>query len=670
MRAVRAPAAALVAASLLLAAAGCASKGVSLRSVPRNPLSDSLKLSSYWGPEPTPRTMQVLRVSHLDGKLDGPRRELLDGLQAAIDREPSADKVYAFAELAYLGGKEAEEDDPALAVDLYGASVLYAYHYLFDDFLANVRNPYDPQFRGACDLYNAALEGALRLVCDSGELVPGRTRTICTAVGNWDINCVLCSSNWRPEDIDHFKFASDYEIKGLKNHYRRHGLGVPLIAVRKPYANEPALAKYYPPDLSFPVTAFVRPSPHPGPSADGQAMHHQASLELYDPLTTPDIAVAHRYVPLESDLTTPLAYFLSKPELDTLAWIGLLSPDLLLRMRPDRPDPISGIYMAQPYEPGKIPVVMVHGLWSTPMTWIEMFNDLRSSPEIREKYQFWFYLYPTGQPFWLSAAQLRRDLAEIRQVLDPHWQQPALGRMVLVGHSMGGLVSRLQTFDSGIDYWALASEKPFQEVQAEPEVQQRLADTFFFRPDPTVRRVVTLGTPHRGSDFSNQTTQWLLGKLITYPQRLLTRRERLFLDNEGFFDDDSLLRVDTSIDSLSPESPIFPAMLASRRPGDVRYHNIVGVIPDDKWWLSLFSGGDGVVEEESARMTDVVSEVTVPADHTGVHSHPLAVNEVRRILLQHLHELQAPAPVANAALPWPTHGPQPAVNPAGGHYLR
>ena len=73
-----------------------------------------------------------------------------------------------------------------------------------------------------------------------------------------------------------------------------------------------------------------------------------------------------------------------------------------------------GLYMVQPYEPGKIPVLMVHGLWSSPMTWMEMFNDLRSQPEIRDHYQFWFYLYPTGQPFWLSAAQLRRDLAKVR----------------------------------------------------------------------------------------------------------------------------------------------------------------------------------------------------------------------------------------------------------------
>ena len=109
--------------------------------------------------------------------------------------------------------------------------------------------------------------------------------------------------------------------------------------------------------------------------------------------------------------------------------------------------------MLEPYEPGKIPVLMVHGLWSSPMTWMEMFNDLRSVPEIRKHYQFWFYEYPTGQPFWVSAAQMRHDLAKLRDVLDPRHLEPALDQMVLVGHSMGGLVSRLQTVDSGDGYW-------------------------------------------------------------------------------------------------------------------------------------------------------------------------------------------------------------------------
>ncbi len=615
--------------------------GARLRSVPRNPLVEQLQLVARGGPQPSERTIQVLRVCNLEDDLKGNPSGLLQKLQAAIERHPTPEKVYAFSELAYLGAKKAELHDKQLALDLYGASVMYAYHYLFDEHFARSRNPYDPQFRAACDLYNTALESCLRIVCKGGKLVPGATATINTAAGSWDITCVLHGGRWKTEDIDHFEFVSDYEIKGLTNHYRTHGLGVPLIAVRRSYKGEPAAAKYYPIDLSFPVTALLRPVQRGTAPAGLNSARHQAVLELYDPLSSTDTQVAGRCVPLESDLTTPLAYFLSKPEFEILATVGLFRPEELLKMRPDRPDPIMGLYMCQSYEPGKIPVLLVHGLWSSPMTWMEMFNDLRSSPEIREHYQFWFYLYPTGRPFWISAAQLRRDLAEARQVLDPYHQEPALDQMVLVGHSMGGLLSRLQTIHSKDDYWNLVSHQPFQKVKAEPEVLDKLHDTFFFTPNPSVRRVVTIGTPHRGSRFSNQTTQWMLGKLISLPQMLVRSQQKLFRENRGLFRDDTLLEIETSIDSLSPDLPLFPVMLAGRRPMWVKYHNVIGLAPADQWWNSWMADSDGVVTRESAHIDDVVSEITVPSAHATIHSKPAAVLEVRRILLEHLAELRS-----------------------------
>ena len=216
--------------------------------------------------------MQLLRVYNLTDALQGDSRELLENLQHITEQEPSADKVYAMSELAYLSARKIEKQDKAKALDLYGAAVLHAYAFLFDDRLAATRNCYDPQFRGACDLYNSALESALRLSCDRGELRPGTTKTIHTAAGTWDITCVLRGGVWQPDDFDHFEFVSDYEMKGLKNHYQTHGLGVPLIVVRRSYKGEPEAARYYPPGLSFPVTAFLRPVSGPNQAGRNQGL--------------------------------------------------------------------------------------------------------------------------------------------------------------------------------------------------------------------------------------------------------------------------------------------------------------------------------------------------------------------------------------------------------------
>ena len=622
---------------LLLAAtiAGCASssnKWVKLRTTPRNPLTETLGLLTRQGPKPTERTIQLLRRYDLQDRLDGNRDELLAELDAIDQREPSREHVYAMAELAYVGGKRAHQSGKKdRALELYGSAVLHSYRYLFDEKYAVASNPYDPEFRRACDLYNTALESMLRIVQTKGNLRPGTVHLIQTANHDCQLEIQLKSDDWHAEDFAHFEFVSDYEVHGLRNHYHNYGLGVPLIAVRKKHEEAEDSEQFYPDDLSFPVTAFlrVRTEWRPGENVD------HAVLELYDPLDQPKVQIANAQVPLETDLSTPLAHTLSQPSLDDnrLSTLGLLNPGKV--------EKIQGLYMLEPFQADKIPVVMVHGLWSSPVTWMEMFNDLRSDPQVREHYQFWFYLYPSGQPFWFSASQMREDLAHMKQTLDPENQYLALDQMVLVGHSMGGLVSKLQTVDSGNEFWATLSDRPFSELQGEEEIRNGLEKTFFFESNPAVRRVVTIGTPHRGSEFANDTTRWLGRKLIKIPSMIMQGRHQLVASNPGFFRKGAPLDVSTSIDSLAPESPLLPVLLEADHGPWVRYHNIVGEVPKSglTGWL-VGGSGDGVVSLASAQLENVQSQITVPADHVSVHRHPQSILEVRRILMRHVEELR------------------------------
>ena len=638
---------AILVALLTITAAGCASqKMVALRATPRSPFGDQLIFSGGGGLTPGNRTLQFLQVNDLAGALEGDPQTLLQKAQAVLEKEPGADTLYCIAELSFIQAKRVEASKPQLALDFYGAAVLNAYQYLFDDRYRATRNPYDPHFRGACDLYNTALEAALRLVRKdkTQSMLPDTNYVIQTAGGTWDITCKLREGNWRREDFGRFEFASDYEILGLKNHYHTYGLGVPLIAVRQKYADQPPVASYYPDALSFPVTAMLRPAPELStvdPSSPRSVRRH-AVLDLYDPLVTDDLVVSNVRVPLESDLTTPLAYFLRNPAFD-VPTDGLLRPERLLA-QVNGTRPLTGLWMVQPYEPGKIPVLMVHGIWSSPMTWMAAFNDLRSIPEIRDHYQFWFYLYPTAEPFWVSAARLRRDLATIRQTLDPAHREPALDQMVIVGHSMGGLVSRMQTIYSGNDFWNAVSSQPLEAVKASPEVREWLRECFYFEPNPSIRRVVTIATPHHGSTKSNQTTQWLAATAISLPTMIQQSQDALFRNNKGMFPENSLVRITNSVKALSPQTPIFPILLAGQPLRGVAYNNIIGQIPR-RGLYSKSAPWDGLVTCESAHL-DNVPEVVVEADHSTVHTHPKAILEVRRILLEHLDELRgfAPAP--------------------------
>lgn len=618
--------------ALLLIVSGCAGQRyASVRKAPENPLAEKLQLASWSGPRPSERTMQTLRRYGLEEKLSSDTSEVLISLQRSIDRDPLPEAHYAFAELAYLAGNRRQLLDERGALDLYGAAVTHAYLFLFNDRPGCRPNPYDPEFRSACDVYNASLESALRIVSKQGGLLPGHQHHIATCDREIELAVVARDRAWAADDFDHFEFVSDYEVGGLPNHYRSYGLGVPLIAVRKRGAADDPREKYYPEGLSFPVTAFLRvhPEGQQPRSADGT---YRTSLELYDPLATAHTQVGATRVPLESDLTTPLAYFLDKPSQVDLSTLGLF--------RPDRTEPLRGLYMVRPYEPGKIPVLMVHGLWSSPLTWMEMFNDLGSDPALRDRYQFWFYLYPTGTPLWISAADLRSDLARARTELDPGGRDGALDQMVIVGHSMGGLLGKLQTVDGGDDFWQVVSRQPLDQVKAEPQVRDSLAQTFYFQRNPGVKRLITIGTPHRGSNFSNNATQWVFRRLIRMPQMLLHINDQLYRDNPDAFPEESLLSVRTGIDSLAPSSPILPVIYRAPRQPGLRHHNIVGVVSRDRLLGRVAAKSDGIVKFESAHLEDVDSELVVDADHVHVHRHPLAVLEVRRILLEHLNEVR------------------------------
>lgn len=641
----------LAVALIALTLGGClstATQYVKVRNAPENPLTESLSLSAWSGPKPSERTMQVLRRYDAVSDLEGDPHQLMLKFQKITEKEQAIELAHATAELAYIAGKKTESNNEKTALDYYETAVAYAYLYLFDPRYGPARNPYDPQFRGACDLYNSALESALRIVHKNKQLIPGSSHVIESSNRRCDVTIVLRSTRWRPEDFERFEFVSDYEVSGLTNHYQTYGLGVPLIAVRKCRDPENPVEKYYPPELSFAVTAFLRVMPNVTTAEAGldTTAPKQVLLELYDPLEATDIEAAGRRVPLESDGSTALAYYLSSPKLK------LGEFETLGFLRPDLGEKATGLYMLEPYDPNRIPVVMIHGLWSSPLTWMEMFNDLRSDPTLRKNYQFWFYLYPTGQPFWNSAGRFREDLAELRRRVDPTFAAPALDQMVLVGHSMGGLVAKLQTVESRDDYWKIVSDQPFQEVKANEETRARLEKMFYFHPNPSIRRVVTIGTPHHGSSFANNTTRWLAHKVIKLPTMNMLVRDELIQENPGIFRDPAMLQVKTSIDSLAPDSPILPVLLESPVGPSTKYHNIVGVVPSQSWWHSVSGKSDGIVAYDSAHLEGVASEIVVSADHMHVHRHPASVLEVRRILQEHLLELNQPTvPPPNYEVP-------------------
>lgn len=614
---------------------GCASRQlVRLRERPNNPLAGQLKLYAQGGPRPSERTRHLLRDLGMPDSCRGDVRGLILEVQQRSGSLPGRelDLLHTLAELNYIAARRVEHRSPADATSLYLASIARSYEYLFDPRRETARERAGQELGEAVALYNTALEDCLRLARAEGNFRPGQVLQLNSEGADFRVSIVPRGQGWRAEDFDHFEFVSDYDLTGLRNHHRTEGLGVPLIAVRK--GQEPRVGKeqYYAPNLSFPVTAFLRLEWRD----DGRGFAPHSQLELHDPLEAATVRVGDHDVPLQSDISTPLAHFLSQPATRHLDTLGLL--------RPDKARQLAGLYMLQPYQPDKIPVLMVHGLWSSPMTWMETFNDLRSDPQLRDRYQFWFYLYPTGVPFWETSADLRERLAQVQDVFGEEQSEPVLDNMVLVGHSMGGLISRMMVVNSGDRFWNQIASKPLDQIEATPEMKDEIQRVFFFEGQPSVGRVVTIATPHRGSDYSNGITRWLGRQIISLPGKTVKVTHAILTANPGTFRTNESAGPSTSVDSLSPKSPILQVLAETPNPESVKHHNVVGISHPPSRLLGRFSDvrreqSDGVVGYSSAHLERVESEIEVSAPHSGVQAHPDTIAELRRILFLHLDEI-------------------------------
>jgi pimeloyl-ACP methyl ester carboxylesterase len=339
-----------------------------------------------------------------------------------------------------------------------------------------------------------------------------------------------------------------------------------------------------------------------------------------------DVMVGDKKIPLEMDLTAPIAYSFNDP----ILWsIGRN----LFRMGRSLYEP--GIYPVQPYDKGLIPVVMVHGTMSSPVWWAEMLNSLMSDPQIRHHFQIWLYLYDSGKPVAFSAAHLRDSIEQQIRKCDPSGQDPALKDIVVMGHSQGGLLTRLTAVETGDDIIKAVTGKTIDELGLSAEELETIREYAVYHPLPAVRRVIFISTPHRGSILAGSFARRMAARFIALPREIIHAASEMLNIFERFSVAGKLKwsMPRTSIDSMSPDNPGLLAIAELPFPVDVKAHSIIAVKDDDQ----PPEGDDGVVAYTSAHIDGVESELVVPYGHSCQMEAPV-IEEVRRILIEHLED--------------------------------
>jgi pimeloyl-ACP methyl ester carboxylesterase len=427
---------------------------------------------------------------------------------------------------------------------------------------------------------------------------------------------------WSGYRFKRFIPVGEFVVRGFSNRYRQAGVGAPLAAELEPVDSGPAAEaarKRIPPRTRVPVTAFLRIATPRRGIVEGTV---QGKLELYAADQASTVAVGGRDAPLELEPTAALAYQLEGAPIWDFEIAGFRFADQSAIFG-------DGLIMMRPYRPGRIPVVLVHGTASSPVRWAELFNEISHDPVVSGRYQFWLFQYNTGQPILYSAMLLRRALQSVLKEIDPTGEDDALRRMVMIGHSQGGLLTKLMTIRSGNRFWENVTEEPFEDVKMAPETRELLREAMFLEPVPTLRRVVFIATPHRGS---YQATGWaldLIRRFITLPGTLVSQFQGLLKSQT--FAHLGMSQLPTSVDNMSPGHPFLKALNDLPIDPGITAHSIIAVLGDGP----VTGKTDGVVAYESAHIDGVASELVVRSGHS-TQGHPETVEEVRRILREHI----------------------------------
>lgn len=397
--------------------------------------------------------------------------------------------------------------------------------------------------------------------------------------------------------------ADQLKIDGtyVEQRETREGLGAPLVAKR--IADQ--LHEYAPtPHFFYGVTAVVR------------FEDFRCVLSFEDPLARETVRLGGRSFPLAADFTAPLAMMLVEMHPKQLELPRLLHPAKFAST--------TRIARLEPFDPNKTVVLVVHGLMDSPATWFPLINHLRADEDVRRNYQFWFFSYASGYPYPYSAAILRRELDKAEE----HY--PSRKKMVVIGHSMGGCISRLLITNTGRRVWEEMFTVPPERMDVTPEHRHILSESAIFAARPEIGRVIFISAPHRGSNLASDWFGRLATRLVQMPSSLLTIGREEARYEKHAIGDLHLKRFPDSIDTLAPNNDFVIALNKVPIVAGVPYHTIAG----DRGRGDAPNSSDGVVPYWSTHQPAAKSEKIVPSGHPA-HQHPQGIEEVHRILRLH-----------------------------------
>ncbi|MGO1718925.1 MAG: esterase/lipase family protein [Luteimonas sp.] len=663
MNAARALRALLPVAALLLG--GCAVLNEFRPAVEATPMSPGEYIAMKRGDiltagELSAATAQTIRTVGLEtGACGQPSRGCIQAL-ADIPGLSDERRLSAQAELwvqqATLLAPEKEASASDEQIDAWLEAARHAYAYLFFTGRAPGERAFEDRQTQVRDYYNHAVQQAAiglfqRSNGDPASAEPGHVVYMQEWAITTDLSGIRLPQGALPEEL---LPAASLDFAGLRSVYRRDGFGAEVVAVMRetPAAlaaveaiaaagdtGSDRAADAGPTGNGAPARAQRRDQPRgsaysemPSPALtvlfrfggddlESVLATGEVQVSVHDPYRESVIQLHGQDVPLAANYTAGYGLWLARSGFNRQSLQTLFGRGQGI----DR----AHVYLMQPYDPDRRIIVMVHGLASSPEAWVNVANEILGDETLRQSFQVWQVYYPTNLPIAFNHASLREVLDETLQSLDPGRSARASRDIVLVGHSMGGVLSRLLVSSSGDQLWdQMVASRELDDGRLE-RVRHRLEPILRFEPFPGVERVILIAAPHRGTDAANNRLGRLISRLIRLPLTLLEGFEDVLQVLAGAEPDGrDEPKIPNSIDNLSREDPFIRAAADLPISPRVNYHTIIARSDPT---VALEASDDGLVPYCSAHLPGAVSEKVLESFHS-VQETPEAILEIRRIL--------------------------------------
>ena len=462
------------------------------------------------------------------------------------------------------------------------------------------------------EIHNQAIADYLQFL-SPGDLAIGRADEV---VDGRHIKIILKDEAKpdSPPGFDQLVPSERLTIRGLRERYVRAGLGGRLVCQQEPDRIS-ALSRYTVPEKQQVARSAVFKSV--------SFPEGRIEILLVDPIKTEQIKLDGRLWEIGGDFSAPFAAIASRTRFIFQRWQGLFR----MEHYADR----QGIFFLEPYDPEKIPVLMVHGILSSPLMWRDLTNRVMADSVLQKKYQIWHYTYATGYPILTSANMLRQQLDSVnlalrRGGLPPH--KP----VVLIGHSLGGLLAKMMVSDSHDLIWNQFFRVSPDRLNLTPADRDWVEQLMFFKPRHDISRVIFMASPFKGSKTADLILFRFSSRLVRFPAELEGHHYRVFTLNRSLMvqsKENRLIakRQPSSIDLLSPESPESIALGQLKVAPRIPFHLIIGV----RHGSNVRRSSDGIVAYSSSHLDGAESELDVKTGHTVTHS-PKTEEEILRIL--------------------------------------